>query len=132
MVWVDTSTLATSGAAAAMSGEKHRSAAASAAALANIAIIERDGAIINDAGLDIEAVHQHRVENGGVKGFPGSEHVEDGHSILEKECDILLPAALESQITLENADRIQTKIINFICNRLNSGEVWVILGKLFE
>ena len=75
------------------------------------AIIERDGAIINDDGLDIEAVHHHRLENGGVKGFPGSEHVEEGHSILEKECDILLPAALESQITRENADRIKTNLI---------------------
>ena len=75
------------------------------------AIIERDGAIINDDGLDIEAVHLHRTENGGVKGFPGSKYVEDGHSVLEKECDILLPAALESQITLENADRIKTKLI---------------------
>jgi len=75
------------------------------------AIIERDGAIINDAGLDIESVHHHRLENGGVKGFPNSEHVEDGHSILEKECNILLPAALESQITQENADRIKSNLI---------------------
>ena len=75
------------------------------------AIIERDGAIINDDGLDIEAVHHHRMENGGVKGFPGSEHVQDGHSILEKECDILMPAALESQITQENADSIKTNLI---------------------
>ena len=75
------------------------------------AIIERDGAIINDSGLDIEAVHHHRMENGGVKGFPGSEYVEDGHSVLEKECDILLPAALESQITRKNADRIKTNLI---------------------
>ena len=75
------------------------------------AIIERGGAIINDAGLDIEAVHAHRIETGSVKGFPGAEFVEDGPSVLEKECDILLPAALESQIHLGNADRIQTKII---------------------
>jgi glutamate dehydrogenase (NAD(P)+) len=75
------------------------------------AIIERGGAIINDAGLDIEAVHAHRMETGSVKDFPGAEFVEDGPSVLEKECDILLPAALESQIHLGNADRIQTKII---------------------
>ena len=75
------------------------------------AIIERGGAIINDAGLDIEAVHAYRMETGSVKGFPGAEFVEDGPSVLEKECDILLPAALESQIHLGNADRIQTKII---------------------
>ena len=36
------------------------------------AIIERGGAIINDAGLNIEAVHRHRMETGSVKGFPGS------------------------------------------------------------
>ena len=75
------------------------------------AIIERGGAIINNAGLDIEAVHAHRMETGSVKDFPGAEFVEDGPSVLEKECDILLPAALESQIHLGNADRIQTKII---------------------
>ena len=75
------------------------------------AIIERDGAIINETGLDIEEVHHHRLENGGVKGFPGSEHVEDGHSVLEKECDILLPAALEGQITRENAGRIKANLI---------------------
>jgi len=75
------------------------------------AIIERDGAIINDAGLNIEEVHAYRMENSGVKGFPGSEYVEDGPSVLEKECDILLPAALESQIHQGNADRINTKLI---------------------
>ena len=75
------------------------------------AIIERDGAIINDAGLNIEEVHAYRMENSGVKGFPGSEYVEDGPSVLEKECDILLPAAMEGQITCENADRIQTHVI---------------------
>ena len=75
------------------------------------AIIERGGAIINDGGLDIEAVHAYRLENGGVKGFPGSEFVADGSSVLEKECDILLPAALEGQIHLGNADKVRTKLI---------------------
>jgi len=76
------------------------------------AIIERDGAVINDDGLDIEAVFQHKRETGGVKGAPGAQSFEeDGVGVLEKECDILLPAAMEGQITRENAERINTHVI---------------------
>ena len=76
------------------------------------AIIERDGAVINDDGLDIEVVFQHKRGTGGVKGAPGAQSfVENGAMVLEKECDILLPAAMEGQITCENADRIQTHVI---------------------
>jgi len=76
------------------------------------AIIERDGAVINDDGLDIDEVFQHKRETGGVKDAPGARSFEeDGVGVLEKECDILLPAALEGQITRENAERINTHII---------------------
>ena len=76
------------------------------------AIIERDGAVINDDGLDIEAVYQHKRETGGVKDAPGARSFEeDGVGILEKECDILLPAAMEGQITRKNAERINTHVI---------------------
>jgi len=75
------------------------------------AVIERDGAVINDDGLNIEKLYQHKLDTGGVKGFAGAQHMEDGAPILEKECDILLPAAMEGQITRENADRIKAKII---------------------
>ncbi len=76
------------------------------------AIIERDGAAINDDGLDIEAVFQHKRETGGVKDASGVQSFEkNGAAILEKECDILLPAAMEGQITRENAERIQTHVI---------------------
>ncbi len=75
------------------------------------AILERDGAIVNDAGLHVESVAEHIKEHGGVKGFPGAEFVEDGIRVLEKDCDILIPAALENQITEENAPRIKAKMI---------------------
>ena len=75
------------------------------------AIIERDGAIRNPEGLPVEAVARHLRESDGVKGFPGAEYVEDGSVVLEDECDILVPAALESQITRDNADRIAAKLI---------------------
>ncbi|MGB0903034.1 Glu/Leu/Phe/Val family dehydrogenase [Halocynthiibacter sp.] len=74
-------------------------------------IIERDGGIFNDDGLDVEAVHKWLAENGGVKGFSGGTYVENGAELLEKECDILIPAALEGVINLSNADRVKAPLI---------------------
>ena len=75
------------------------------------AVIERDGALINDEGINIEDLHQHILDHHTIKNFPGAVLEENGLAVLEKECDILIPAALESQITLENADRINAKLI---------------------
>jgi len=75
------------------------------------AVLERDGALINDDGINIEDLYQHISEHGTIKNFPGAVLEENGMAVLEKECDILIPAALESQITLENADRIKAKLI---------------------
>ncbi|MEX0971001.1 MAG: Glu/Leu/Phe/Val dehydrogenase dimerization domain-containing protein [Paracoccaceae bacterium] len=74
------------------------------------AVIERDGAIMDENGLNIEELRAHIVANGGVKGFRGT-FVEDGAAVLEEECDILIPAAMESVINLDNADRIKTKLL---------------------
>ena len=76
-----------------------------------VCIIERDGMIIDDTGLDVEAVSQHIRENGGVKGYPYARYDENGMAGLEMECDILIPAAIEGVITQKNADRIQSKLI---------------------
>ncbi len=75
------------------------------------AVIERDGALICDDGINIEDVYQHIIEHGTIKNFPSANFEVDGKAVLEKDCDILIPAALESQITLENADRIKAKLI---------------------
>lgn len=75
------------------------------------AVIERDGALINDEGINIEDLYQHITEHHTIKNFPGAGFEENGIAVLEKECDILIPAALERQITLENADRINAKLI---------------------
>lgn len=76
-----------------------------------IAVIERTGAVINKNGLDIEDVHQYILNKNTVKSYPDAEYIEDGLSILEMPCDILIPAAIEAQITEENAPRIQAKLI---------------------
>ena len=74
-------------------------------------IIERDGAIHSADGLDVEAVKAHIAEHHGVKGFPGVDYTGDGASLLEADCDILIPAAMEGVITRDNAARIQASLI---------------------
>ena len=75
-----------------------------------VAIIERDGALIDEKGLKVESVRQYINEHKTIKGYPAT-FVEDGPRVLEMECDILIPAAMEQQITKENAHRIKTKLI---------------------
>jgi glutamate dehydrogenase (NAD(P)+) len=76
-----------------------------------VGVIERDGAIVNDKGIPIEFLKTHIGATGGVKDFPRGSFVEDGSAVLEAECDILIPAALESVINLGNADRIRAPLI---------------------
>lgn len=76
-----------------------------------IAIAEYNGAIYNPKGLDVEAVANHRKETKNILDFPGAKNIENNIEALEIECDILVPAALENQITMENAPRLKTKII---------------------
>lgn len=76
-----------------------------------IGIAEREGGIYRADGLDVDAVFQHRQANGSILQFPGAKDVPNSAELLEYECDILVPAALESQITADNAARIQAKIV---------------------
>ena len=76
-----------------------------------IAVIERDGIIRNEKGLCIEDVHAYLVKHRTIKGFPGAAFDENGQKALEMECDILIPSAMEAQITHDNAARINAKII---------------------
>ncbi|MBO9467701.1 Glu/Leu/Phe/Val dehydrogenase [Tropicibacter sp. R15_0] len=74
-------------------------------------IIEHDGALFSSEGLDVEKVREWIIKHGGVTGFPSANHTADGGTVLEEDCDILIPAALEGVINLANADRIKTKLI---------------------
>lgn len=74
-----------------------------------VAASDVSGAIQNPDGLDIPSLLTWVADHRGVKGFPGSQPLAT--SIIEHDCDILVPAALESQITVENADRVRAKII---------------------
>jgi glutamate dehydrogenase (NAD(P)+) len=74
-------------------------------------IIERDGALFRSEGLDVEAVHNWIVKHGGITGYPDATLLENGAELLERECDILIPAALEGVINLSNAKRIKAPLI---------------------
>lgn len=76
-----------------------------------IAVIKSEGVLVDENGLDIDALHDHIMEHKTMKGFPSAHFDEDGLKALEMECDILIPAALEAQITCENADRIKARLI---------------------
>jgi len=95
-----------------------------------IAIIERDGALINDDGLNIEHVRQYMDENdGNVHGFPDASYTEEGLKVLELNCDILIPAALESQITASNSENIKAKLVCEAANGPVTFEADKILNK---
>jgi len=74
-------------------------------------IIEHDGALYSDTGLDVEAVRAWILGHGGVKDYPDASHTAEGAKVLEHDCDILIPAALEGVINLENAERIKAPLI---------------------
>lgn len=75
------------------------------------AVIERDGALSSDQGLNIDELRDWIAQNGGVKGFPGVTYHENGSALLEAECDILIPAALEGVIHKDNAANIKASLI---------------------
>ena len=75
-----------------------------------IAVSDSSGGIQNAAGLDLAAVDAHKKKTGSVVGLAGATPVSN-QAILEIPCDVLIPAALENQITAENAAKIKTKIV---------------------
>ncbi len=76
-----------------------------------IAIAEYEGAVSKPDGLDVEELVRHRRNTRAILGFPGATSLPKTADALEMECDILVPAALEKQITTDNAPRIKAKII---------------------
>ena len=74
-----------------------------------VGVIEHDGAIVNNAGINVEELKKHIAKEGGVRGF--KDYIEDSSDCLTMDCDVLIPAALEGVITTENAHLIQARII---------------------
>jgi glutamate dehydrogenase (NAD(P)+) len=73
-------------------------------------LLEVDGGLYNKNGMDVHALWEFRQRNGTIHGFPGAEPA-DPAELLVTDCEILVPAATENQITSRNADRVKCKIL---------------------
>src|SRR5947209_12389082 len=99
-----------------------------------IAVSDSHGGAVNPKGLDLAAITAHKNKTGSVAGFKKAEAISSA-AVLELDCDVLVPAALENQITLENAARVRAKIVAEAANGpttpgadriLYKNDVWVI------
>jgi glutamate dehydrogenase (NAD(P)+) len=93
-----------------------------------VGVSDSSGGIYNPDGLDIGRVVGWKAEHGTVEGFPGARAVSNAE-LLELECDILIPAALENQITDANAERIKAKVIAEAANGPTTPEADLILHR---
>jgi glutamate dehydrogenase (NAD(P)+) len=92
-----------------------------------VALSEREGAIHRPEGLDVDAVVRHQKETKSILNFPGARNIAPTNAALEVDCDILIPAALEGQITAENAGRIKAKIVAEAANGPTTADAEKIL-----
>jgi glutamate dehydrogenase (NAD(P)+) len=76
-----------------------------------VGVSASNGALYAADGLDPEAVIAHRKEAGTLENFPGARFFAEPAELLEQDCDVLLPAALEHSITAENAARVKARVI---------------------
>jgi glutamate dehydrogenase (NAD(P)+) len=94
-----------------------------------VGLAESEGAVANPKGLDLEKVMAYRRERRTLLDFPGATNLARREDALEVECDILIPAALERQITAENAPRIKAKLVVEAANGPTTPEADEILGQ---
>jgi glutamate dehydrogenase (NAD(P)+) len=92
-----------------------------------VGLSEREGAVYRAEGLDVDTVVKHQKQTGSILNFPGARNITPTNAALELECDILIPAALENQITAANAPRIKAKILAEAANGPTTAEAEQIL-----
>ena len=95
-----------------------------------VGIIERDGGLWSDEGLNVTEVAAHLRKTGGLHGYPGATFEAAGEKLLEAECDILIPAALEGVIHMANAGAVQAPLIIEAANGpITAGADEILRGK---
>ena len=93
-----------------------------------VGVSDSKGGVFNAKGLDYDEVRAHKSATGSVVGFPGGEAISNA-DILETDADILIPAALENQITAENSPRIKARIVAEAANGPTTPEADAILHR---
>jgi len=81
-----------------------------------VALSDSNGAVVNSYGLDVPAAIVHKAEHGVLAGLPGADEATNDE-LLELECDVLVPAALEQAISADNAPRVRA---HMVCEAANS------------
>jgi glutamate dehydrogenase (NAD(P)+) len=92
-----------------------------------VGLSEREGGIYRAEGLDVDAVVQFQKETRSIVNFPGARNIAPTNLTLEADCDILIPAALEGQLTGQNAPKIRAKIVAEAANGPTTAEAEKIL-----
>jgi glutamate dehydrogenase (NAD(P)+) len=92
-----------------------------------VGVSDTRGSALAPKGLDVEQVAAHKDATGSVVGAPGTNK-DDALAVLEADCDILIPAAMENQITLENAPLIKAPLVAEAANGPTTPGADVILG----
>ena len=80
-----------------------------------VAACDSRSGIVSESGLDIQAALKHKEETGALYGLPGAKEIASD-DVLEVDCDVLCPSALENSITLSNVGRVKAKIIAELAN----------------
>ncbi|WP_415282041.1 Glu/Leu/Phe/Val family dehydrogenase [Candidatus Nitrososphaera sp. FF02] len=93
-----------------------------------IAASDSKGGVFNKAGMSVQALRKHKEKTGSVVGFSGAKSISN-EDLLEQECTILIPAALENQITGKNAKNIKAKIVAEAANGPTTPEADDVLFK---
>ena len=93
-----------------------------------VAVSDVEGGLYRDRGLDPEAINRHKREAGAVAGFPGAERISNA-DLLEVECDVLVPAAIEGVITVKNADKVKAGVVCEAANGPVTFEADKVLGE---
>lgn len=92
-----------------------------------VGVAEYNGTVYNPKGLDMEKLYRFKKKTGSIVGFPGGTMLKDKNDWVSLDCDIMIPAALENQITGENAHKIKAKIIAEAANGPITAEAEKIL-----
>lgn len=92
------------------------------------ALSDSSGAILDKAGLDPVSVYEHKQRTGSVLGYPGATEISN-EELLEMECTVLVPAAMENAITSANADRVKARIVAEGANGPTTPEADLVLDE---
>ena len=94
-----------------------------------VGVGEYDGTIYNPDGIDVADLQRYRKKHGGVKGYRKGKYLKNSGDCLELECDVLIPAALENQITLKNADEVKCRVLAEAANGPTTPKAEAILTR---